>query len=156
MQEENAELAKLIVYAHEFEINLQPQRLVDKSRDTFGYSPEVRPHGLRLTVAGEDHVRQIAKILLGHEYFDTHPNVVVEQSETSKLWATKHQYPVHRNPELDQVRRADVVAALTSLGVQDAEQFVVIASAFPTGLSAVEAAQAYEQTLDSGSGNGFR
>ncbi|WP_419189214.1 hypothetical protein [Stieleria marina] len=150
LQEENAELAKLIVYCHEFEINLQ-QSLLDKAPDeqstsTFRFNPETRARGIRLTPSGEDHIKEIADFLSNSQQYDAHYYAVVERSETSKRWATRHHYPVHRNPELDAMRRLVVVTALESLGVENADELVVIAPAFPTGMNATEAASAFQQT----------
>jgi hypothetical protein len=150
LQEENAELAKLIIYCHEFEINLQ-ESLLDKapekqSASTFRFNPPTRPRGIRLTPAGEDHVKEIAEFLLNSQHYDTHIFAVVERSETSKRWATTHHYPVHRNAELDALRRLVVVTALESMGVVNAEEVVVIAPAFPTGMSATEASSAYQNS----------
>lgn len=151
IQEENAELAKLIVYTHEFEINLQEENLSrlsdDKSNGTFDYQDEPRPHGLRLTPDGLDHVRQIASVLTGFETLESSPMVVVERSTTSKRWDTEHHYPVHFNEELDELRRLVVVGVLESLGVADAERVVVVAPAFPTGLNARDAAAAYQTAI---------
>ncbi len=67
LQEENAEMAKLIVYTHEFEINLQhepPKTLSDDNKNQgFQYEPTVQIRGIRLTPDGQDHVRRIARLL---------------------------------------------------------------------------------------------
>jgi hypothetical protein len=91
-------------------------------------------------------VKEIAEFLLNSQQYDSHIYVVVERSETSKRWATKHHYPVHRNAELDALRRLVVVTALESLGVVNAEELVVIAPAYPTGMNAVEASSAYQNS----------
>jgi hypothetical protein len=158
-QEENAELAKMIIYSHEFESNLndESQATGDESeQENFRYVPAQRPRGFRLTPDGQDHVRQIAKVLIDQgDAFRT--PVIVERSRTSKHWDTKHHYPVHFNDELDAMRREVVVAALFNLGVADAEELVIVAPAFPTGLSAAEAganfSNAIEQTSQQNSGS---
>lgn len=151
LQEENAELAKLIIYSHEFEINLQEDgsaRAADeKSNSTFDYHAPIRPQGFRLTEAGLDHVRQIADVLRSFEFSDHPPSVVVERSETSKRWDTEHHYPVYQNEELDEARRMVVVGVLETLGVPDANEIVVIAPAFPMGLNAREASAAYQRAM---------
>ncbi|WP_146519209.1 hypothetical protein [Stieleria varia] len=156
-QEQNAELAKLIIYAHEFEMNLQedPARRAasEKSDSTFSYYGEVRPRGLRLTPAGEDHVKKIAEVLRNGQQNGALTHAVIERSQTSKRWDTEHQYPVHRNSELDAMRRAVVVRALESLGVIDADELVIVAPAFPTGLDAPEAAAAYRNATVTTRGN---
>lgn len=149
-QEENAELAKMIVYSHEFESNLNdaPTGTGDESeQENFRYVPAQRPRGFRLTPDGQDHVRQIAKVLVDHgDAFQT--PVIIERSRTSKHWDTKHHYPVHFNDELDAMRREVVVAALFNLGVANAEDLVIVAPAFPTGLSAVESGAAYSNAIE--------
>lgn len=150
-QEDNAEQAKFIVYMHEFEINLQedPARRAagKKAISLFDYVGEVRPHGLRLTPAGEDHVRQLATRLRDQPTLDLTPQVFVERSNTSKRWETEHHYPVHFNEQLDEYRREVVVEVLESYGVVDADSMVVVAPAFPTGLEATEAAAAFENSI---------
>ncbi|MCA9138863.1 MAG: hypothetical protein KDB00_18960 [Planctomycetales bacterium] len=157
IQEENAELIKFTIYAHEFEINLQddysdggPQA---KSKSTFNYQDAPRLKGIRLTAAGEDHVRQIAAHLnqIGNQ--KAYPRVVIQRSETSKKWETKHHYPVHENTELDLLRRTVVVTVMESLGVADAQEIVIVAPAMATGMSAVEATSAYRNAIIRGRGN---
>jgi hypothetical protein len=149
VQEENAESAKLIVYANEFEINLQQQpaeTLSEKPKDGgFHYTP-LRIHGLRLTPDGQDHVRQIAN-LLHAQSGQQQPMVIVERSQTSKHWETQHQYPVHFNDELDALRREVVVNSLLAFGILNARELVVVAPAFPTGLNAEEAAAAHGDAI---------
>ncbi|MCA9262816.1 MAG: hypothetical protein KDA60_03165, partial [Planctomycetales bacterium] len=135
-QEENAEQAKLIVYMHEFEINLQDEDKSTKSDEVqeggFRYEGALRVRGMRLTPDGQDHVRQIAKLLQQSD--GTPIPVIVERSQTSRRWDTEHHYPVHFNDELDALRREVVVSALTQLGVPDADEIVIVAPAYPTGL----------------------
>ena len=148
-QEENAEAAKFVVYMHEFEINIPLTHPTGKASPVEGFefiAPE-RVRGFRLTPYGEDHVARIAHELLMEQL--SCPNhwprwdVVIERSETSRLWDTRHHYPVHFNPELDEARRQTVVAALTAFGVANADQLVVVAPAFSEGADASEAAAAY-------------
>ena len=148
-QEENAELAKFIVYQHEFELNLQDEldsARTGKTESTFTFEPDFRIRGYRLTPDGESHVRQIAYVLL-NQLYDIAPYVVVEESNTSKRWDTRHRYPVHRNDELDAVRRKVVVDALSELGVDNAEEIVIVAPTFPAGLNAQEAGAAYQSAI---------
>lgn len=164
LQERNAEDAKLVVYAHEFELN-QPIRADEteavprSSKQGFEYEFEDFVRGFRLTPYGQDHVRQIANILLTQSTDIADPevgiamrNVVVERSETSRRWKTNHHYPVHFNPQLDDLRRRIVVDALLDFGVADAEQRVLIGPAFSEGLNATEAARAYVRSLQSTGG----
>ena len=156
-QEENAEFAKFIVYQHEFEINLQQDLELtetDAAESSFAYEPEYRIRGHRLTPDGESHVRQIAYMITNYPK-DVLPYVVIEQSNTSKRWDTKHRYPVHANDELDEIRRRVVVESLYAFGVENADELVVVAPAYPSGLNASEAAAAYQNSvLNSGPRNG--
>ena len=149
-QEENAEYAKLIIYCHEFEINLQeeltPPNPDIKKVSGFEYKPSARVRGYRLTPDGQDHVRQIAEFVKEFP-FDLRPPVVVERSRTSKHWDTEHQYPVHFNDDLDDLRRRMVVETLAALGVDNADGLVVVAPAYPTGQNALEAAAAYSNAI---------
>lgn len=151
MQEENAEPAKFIVYCHEFELN-KPFELPNDIADSpeFQRVPQSILRGFRLNPFGQDHVKMIAYELSQGSY----PQVVVERSRTSKQWLTRHRYPVHWNAELDEHRRQIVIAALESFGVQDPAKMVVVAPAYPFGLDAEEAAQAYQTTLFNNSGSG--
>ena len=149
LQETNAELAKLVVYTHEFEINEQTDNLNlqdnNRQESSFQFRPDPRVRGIRLNPYGQDHMRRIAQVLSQHA--SPHLKVIVERSETSKKWRTKHRYPVHFNDELDETRRQIVVASLASLGVQSPEELVVIAPIFTTGLNAQEAAAAYQSAI---------
>ena len=171
IQEENAELAKLIVYVHEFEINMPLQ--ADKSDESkaeiaakgFQYITPNHVRGFRFTPYGQDHLWQIAQRIqqvlydgsMEAPYVANRYRVIVERSQTSKYWRTKHRYPVHFNDELDEVRRRMVVDALAAYGIPNANQMVVIAPAFPEGQSGQEASSAYQRAFNSGgSGGGGR
>ena len=148
-QEDNAEAAKFVVYAHEFELNKPlrssewaPAEPLDGGESR---SPRtvnsVHPKGIRLNEYGVEHVQRLAKSILG----GSPHQVIVERSESSKWQKTRHQFPVHFNAKLDQERRMVVVEALAAMGIQNAEQLVAIAPAFATGLHAQEAINAYQQ-----------
>ena len=124
-QEVNAEASKYVVYAHEFEVN---------HPDDDG-----NQGGWKLNSYGEDHVKRIAANLLRGDEFP----VIVERSRTSLKAGTKFKYPNHFNESLDQKRRQMIVAALSAMGVPDADGRVVVAPAFAEGLGAAEAARAY-------------
>ena len=155
IQEDNAELAKLIVYVHEFELN-KPRKVIDEpwsrteAQVRTNGRQQTEPRGFRLNDDGMDHVRRLARRL------QIHPEnqVIVQRSRSSKKWDTVYQYPVHLNAKLDQERRKTVVAALEALGIQDAESLVIVADAFPTGQEAQEAARAYNQLWSNGGGTG--
>jgi hypothetical protein len=62
----------------------------------------------------------------------------------------------NRRPQLDVTRRRTIVEQLARLGVEDAEQRVVIAPAFAEGFSATEGESAYYQVLSGGLRGGGR
>ena len=167
-QEENAEAAKFIIYMHEFEPNTPNHAELFREQPAiageFEFQTQDRVEGFRLNPAGQDHVRQIARSLIATQSHESDPNyvpyrlVVVQRSDTSKRWQTVHRNPVHFNDKVDQARRQVVVNALTLLGVSYAEQTVVVAPAFPEGLNASEASEAYSRGFNyrsglNGSGN---
>ncbi|GAA4439368.1 hypothetical protein [Bremerella cremea] len=136
-QELNAEAAKYVIYQHEFEPNF--------------IEGKGEKNAWKLNDYGEDHVKQIAANLLRGDELP----VVVERSQTSPEPGKDHQYPVHFNDELDEKRRRCIVAALTAMGVADAESRVVVAPAFSEGLSGSEAAAAYQRGMRYGSQGGY-
>ncbi len=119
-QEANAEASDFVVHQHEFQ-----------------YNDHV------LNTAGEDHVKQIAYRLRQGQDFP----VVIERSTTSVRPGTRFRYPVHPNRELDLKRREVVVRALTAMGIEDAEQRVVVAPAYVPGMKATEDAAAYRRAI---------
>lgn len=151
VQEDNAEAAKFIVYAHEFEINqaTDPDEFNQKRgiAGEFSYQNENRVRGFRLSPSGQDHLNQIAFYLQNYSGVSQPPSVIVERSETSRQWESNHRYPVRRNDLLDEARRRLVVNALYQLGIPNAEQIVVVAPAFPEGLNSQEAAQAWNRSF---------
>jgi hypothetical protein len=168
-QEDNAELAKLIVYVHEFESNT-PTRSQSDAESGFGnmidegfqYLAPDQVRGFRFTPYGQDHIRQIADHLRDcsqqfgmQQIINAREQVVVERSESSKLWSSQHRFPVHFNPELDEFRRRMVVRALQTYGIPNADQLVVIAPAFPQGLNGQEAAATYSRAYNANGGGQF-
>jgi len=122
-QESNAEASDFVVHQHEFKLN-----------------------EVRLNSAGQDHLKQIAgRWRTGQEF-----PVVVERSDTSRKEGTRFGYPVHTNPDLDMRRRQLVVRSLEALGVDDADERVVVAHAYAPGLQAGEAEGGYQRGLGSG------
>lgn len=126
-QEVNAEASKFVVYEHEFVLG-----------------------GVRMNMAGQNHVKQIAARLDAGAPFP----VAVERSMTSTRPEDEYQFPVHPNPELDNRRREVVVRALTAMGIADADQRVVVAPAFAEGYTGPEAEAAYQRSLYNNSGQG--
>jgi hypothetical protein len=118
-QQDRAEAAKFVVYDHEF-----------KNRST------------RLNNAGEDHVKQIASVIQSGVQLP----VVVERS-MNKPSGGKHGYPVDPDPELDNQRRDMIVTALNQMGIQNAEELVVVAPAFAPHATGFEAEAAYQSGL---------
>jgi hypothetical protein len=53
------------------------------------------------------------------------------------------QSPHNKQPEVDQARRRTIVEQLARIGVVNAEERVVVAEAFPEGLTAQEAEGSY-------------
>lgn len=119
-QERNAEMSDFVVYEHEFQLDTE-----------------------WLNLGGEDHVKQIAARLQGGQ----EATVLVERSMSSPAPGTKFQYPVNPNPELDARRRDIIVRSLAAMGIQDADQRVVVAPALTPGITGNEAEANYYQGL---------
>lgn len=116
MQEHNAEASDFVIYEHEFMID-----------------------GTRLNYAGEDHVKQIAARIRGGHGFP----VLVERSRHTVWKSDTYRFPVHLNPKLDMLRREVVVQALLRMGIENAEEAVVVSPALSDGLTSPEAERAY-------------
>ncbi|MCC9605424.1 hypothetical protein LOC68_23020 [Blastopirellula sp. JC732] len=136
-QEQNAEAAKFVIYMHEFEASVPEEKI----RNVQAW---------RLNDYGEDHVKQIAAKLKEGVAFP----VVIERSETSVDPRSTYKYPVHFNDEIDERRRQVVVSALVHMGIDDAENRVVVAPSFSEGLNAQEAATSYGRSRI-GNGGGY-
>ncbi|MCA9000105.1 MAG: hypothetical protein KDA80_24115 [Planctomycetaceae bacterium] len=127
-QESNAEASDFVVYEHEW----------------VGNSTE-------LNHAGMDHVKQIAARAANVPF-----PIIIEQSSMSVKPGTKYGFPIHNDEHLDLARREYVVEALTTLGVLDASERVVIAPALTPGFRGFEAERAFNTGFNSrGSGGGF-
>jgi hypothetical protein len=144
IQEENAEASKFVIYQHEFELN------DSDSGDVL--------NGLRLNEEGEDHVRQIA----GNLRHVVPCQVIIERSRTSEKADSRYGYPVNYNAQLDNRRRAVVVNALVAMGIESADEIVVVSPAYAEGLTGREAERAYRRGMrfngasnGNGSSNGF-
>ena len=133
IQEENAEASKYVIYQHEFKLN--------RSDDDDILS------GLRLNEEGEDHVRRIAENLRNSSPYAAPYTVIVERSRTSERVDTRFGYPVHYNAQLDNRRRSVVVSALVAMGIENADELVVVAPAFAVGITGREAERAYRQGM---------
>lgn len=134
LQERNGESSDFVIYDHEF---------VGET--------------IRLNKAGEDHVKQIAARL---RYGAPFPVIVEQAFNSARPGATEHRYPVYNNPQLDLQRRELVARALSAMGVENAQDRVVVAPALADGLTDVEAERAYARGVSNdvpfvGSGAGF-
>lgn len=118
-QETHAEASDFVIHEHEFAGN-----------------------SARLNPAGEQHVLQIAVRLRDEQA--PFP-VLVEPSSMSVREADQYGYPIHNDPELDLSRRALIVHSLTELGVQNADERVVVAPALTPGYQQFEAERAYQR-----------
>ncbi len=117
-QVDNADASNFVIYQHEF-----------------------APNGVRLNTLGEDHIKQIAmRLSEGAPY-----PVIIERSTTSAKATTKHQYPIHVNPDLDNQRREVVVKALVAMEIKDAEDRVVVSKSYTNGITGDHAERAYER-----------
>jgi len=127
---------------HVTDAHWETQQANAEAADFIFYDHEFEGATPQLTPAGKKHLLQIA-VRLEHVPFP----VVVEES------------PNRRNPELDQLRRKTIVAQLDQLGLADAAGRVVVAPAFPAGLSAIEGEAAYyssfQDTYSGGTGRAF-
>ncbi|MDB5386771.1 MAG: hypothetical protein JWM11_2417 [Planctomycetaceae bacterium] len=117
-QEHNAEASDFVVHEHEFTANTA-----------------------RLNAAGEQHVKQIA--LRFSQKPDMPYPVMIEPSSMSARPGDKYGFQVHNDPSLDLNRRQVIVAALQAMGLQDAEQKVVVSPALTPGFQEFEASRAY-------------
>ena len=105
-----------------------------EAADFIFYDHEFRGETVELTPTGRDHLLQVA-VRLPHVPFP----VVIERYENNY------------KPTLDFQRRQAILAGLAQLGITGVDQRVVIAPAFPPGLTSDEAQQAYSQSLIGGS-----
>ena len=105
------------------------------------YQSEFVADSAELNTLGEDHVKEIAHRLVQGQDFP----VMVERSMTTSRSTTEHEYPIHPNPVLDMQRREIIVRSLVALGVQDADQRVVVSPALAAGYPAEQARAAYQQ-----------
>src|SRR5262245_55881964 len=100
----------------------ETQQTNAEAADFIFYDHEFRGNTAELAPGAKKHLEQVA-LRLEHVPFP----VVIEQS-------------LHNaKPELDLARRQTVVEQLARLGVQNVEERVVVANAFPEGLTGIEA-----------------
>lgn len=121
-QEQNAEASDFVVHEHEFAGNTA-----------------------KLNAAGESHVKEIA--LRVSQTPDLPFPVLVERSSMSTRPGDKYSYAVHNDSGLDMSRRQVIVSALQSMGVNDAEQRVVVGAPLTPGFQLFEGNRAYSQGM---------
>jgi len=115
----------------------ETQQANAEAADFIFYDHEFEGATPRLTPAGKKHLMQVA-LRLDHVPFP----VVVEES------------PDRRAPDVDAMRRKALLASLSELGVEGVEDRVVVAPAFPEGLTASEGEAAYYSSFGSDYGYG--
>jgi hypothetical protein len=120
MQEANAEVSDFVFYQHEFD--------------------EGTPC---LNFYGQDHVKQVAMRLLAGQDVP----VMIERSMIAVRLDTEYKYPIHPDPQLDMQRRQTIVHYLSTLGIQDADRRVIVATPLAEPYRATEARRAYERGL---------
>lgn len=127
--ETNAEASDFVVHEHEFIGN-----------------------SAKLNKSGEEHVKQIAARAAEVPF-----PILVEPSSMSVQEGSKYRFPIHNDPELDLQRRGLIVQALVTLGVQDAENRVLVSPALTPGFEEFEGERAYNTGFSTwgGFGNGF-
>src|SRR5262245_27974354 len=115
----------------------ETQQANAEAADFIFYDHEFRGNTAQLSPGAKQHLEQVA-LRLEHVPFP----VVVEQS-------------LHNaRPELDLARRQTLVEQLARLGVQNIEERVVIANAFPEGYTGIEAENAYYNVISNYFGGG--
>ena len=114
----------------------ETQQTNAEAADFIFYHHEFRAKTAELAPGTKRHLESVA-LRLEHVPFP----VVIEQSQHN------------RYPKLDAKRRQIIVEHLTRMGVQDAENRVIVAPSFVLGYSATEATQAYYSVFEN-AGNG--
>ena len=105
------------------DVYFRQQEVNGEASDFVLYDHEFQDDSIRLTVDGEDHLRQIAARIGGTPF-----PVIVERTTTSTSAPDDpFHYPVHPNPDLDRKRRAAVVKLLQVMNVADAGTRVLVA-----------------------------
>jgi len=125
-QESNAEASDFVIHEHEWDGN-----------------------NVVLNSAGKDHVKQIAV-----RAAETPFPIIIERASMSVDRYSKYKYPVHGDEALDGQRRQLVVNALLTMGVQDADDRVVVSPALTPGFTQFEAERAYSRGIGGGNRRG--
>jgi hypothetical protein len=127
-QQTNAEAADFIFYDHEFR------------RETTGNHAETA----QLSPLAKKKIEQVA-LRLEHVPFP----VVIEQLPRDHDAAKNHQKGL-----VEEARRRTVVEQLNRMGITNADERVVIANAFPEGITGIEAERSYLNVLGGSFGGG--
>jgi hypothetical protein len=118
----------------------ETQQTNAEAADFIFYDHEFEGNTARLAPAAKKHLMAVA-LRFEHVPFP----IVIEES------------PHNRTPELDEARRRMIIEQLGRLGIDRAEERVVISNAFAEGITAIEGERAYYSTLGGtfGDGGGF-
>lgn len=118
----------------------ETQQTNAEAADFIFYDHEFTGETANLAPGAKRHLEEVA-LRLPHVPFP----IVIEQSM------------FNAKPELDQARRQTVVMQLARLGIVNAEERVVVASAFAEGFTAIQGERAYYNGfIGGGGGNGRR
>ena len=115
----------------------ETQQANAEAADFIFYDHEFRGNTAQLSPGAKKHLKQVA-LRLEQVPFP----VVIEES-----LGTHDPAETARRRELDQARRQTVVEQLAQLGVQNIEERVVVANAFPEGYTGIEAENAYYNVI---------
>jgi hypothetical protein len=115
----------------------ETQQTNAEAADFIFFDHEFRGNTAELSPGAKRHLEQVA-MRIEHVPFP----IVIEQS-------------VHNaRPELDQSRRQQIVEQLARMGVVNAEERVVVANAFPEGLTGIESEASYYNVISGRFGGG--
>jgi hypothetical protein len=123
----------------------ETQQTNAEAADFIFYDHEFKGNTAELAPAAKKHLMQVA-LRLEHVPFP----VVVEESP-----GTHSPAETARRKQLDQARRQTIVEQLARLGVSNVEERVIVANAFPEGLTAIEAEGAYSSVIGDTFNGGF-
>jgi hypothetical protein len=151
-QEVEAAASDFVIYEHEFRLELTPRRMADGTIETKeGKTQYDQVPGMRLNLGGQDHLKSIAARL----QCGAPMPVIIERSMVTADPSSENKFPVHPNTDLDMLRRQQVVKALESMGIANAEKCVMVSPALAEGFTSIEAMRAYERGLwENGGGAG--
>lgn len=115
----------------------ETQQTNAEAADFIFYDHEFVGDTEKLAPGGKKHIEQVA-LRMEHTPFP----IVIEES-------------IHGDRvELDAARRRTIIESLARMGVVDVEDRIVVASAFPEGITAIEGERAYTRSLSNSRNNG--